>query len=213
MSGRWPVSALVLAGCMALAGPVLADPFKAALAEAAAGRHGAAAALFRELAAKGDPEAAHNLAVLFHTGRGVPQNHPEAAFWAWQARLSGVAAAQALIDRLMPLLPDDRRSALATRLEAAWQPLAEQGDGAAMLALATILVVVRPEPDATGAHAWRSVAAALDVPGAVAARDASLSAMDDAARLTAQDVALERFLDWCARQADAAPPACAAVNG
>lgn len=205
------IMAVVLA--VALAAPARADDFSVALAEAAAGRHGAAAAVFRRLAEEGDAEAAHNLAILFQTGRGVPQNLTEAAFWAWQARLSGIAASQSLIARIMPELPDDRRAAVAARLEANWRPLAQGGDGAAMLSLAAILLHARPEPDASEAHAWQSMAAALDVPGALAARDATLAMIPREDRLTVQDAALARFVDWCATHEKHPPAACLATGG
>nr|WP_162623743.1 SEL1-like repeat protein [Paracoccus saliphilus] len=200
---------LVLCCTLTAAG---ADPFQAALDDAGAGRYGAAAAGFFPLAQAGDGEAAYNLAVLYATGRGVPQNSTEAAFWALKAELTGLTGAGGLRRKLMDGLPQDTGDSIAARMEAELTPAARAGDGAAMLALAAILASVRSEPDPAAAHAWQSIAAALDVPGAVPARDASLTMIPAAERPAAQDQARLAFIDWCADRGDAAPPNCAVVT-
>ena len=212
--------ALALIAALAVPPVALADPFAAALADARAGRHGQAAAGFHALAQAGDGEAAYNLALLFMTGQGVPQNQPEAAYWAWQARLAGVPQAEGILARLSDQLDAESRQGLAARLEAELTPRAMAGDGAAMLSLAVVLLHLRPMPDAAKAHAWQSIAAALDVPGAVAARDAGVRAMDDAQRRAAEAEAMAAFQAWCqdkglAGDLDgemAAPPACTVLR-
>lgn len=200
---------LVLCGALSAAG---ADPFQTALDDADAGRFGAAAAGFFPLAQGGDGEAAYNLAVLYATGRGVPQNSSEAAFWALKAELTGLTGAGTLRRKLMDPLPQETREAIAARTEAELTPAALSGDGAAMLALAAIAASVRPVPDPVAAHAWQSIAAALDVPGAVPARDASLAMIPVSERPAAQDRARLAFIDWCAARDDQAPPNCAVVT-
>jgi uncharacterized protein len=191
--------------------PVWADPFATALADAAAGRHGAAAAGFHALALQGDAEAAYNLALLFMSGQGLPQNRTEASFWAWQARLAGLAQARLLLQRLTPQLDKAGQQSVADRLEARLSPLAAAGDGAAILSLAAVLHHVRPTPDLKQAYAWQSIAAALDVPGAVAARDATLRLIAPADRAQAESGALAAFQAWCQNRAAAMPPACTVV--
>jgi uncharacterized protein len=197
---------------MLLAMPAGADPFDDALRAAAEGRHGEAAAAFHGLALTGDGAAAFNLAALFATGRGIPQNDTEAAYWAWRARLAGVGAAQPLLNRLWPPPEEIRQQSISDRLEADLLPLAEAGDGAAMLQLAAVLGVVRALPDPRAAHAWQSIAAALDVPGAIAARDATLAAFAPADRAGVQDDALEAFRNWCDRQVAERPAACGVLG-
>lgn len=189
-----------------------ADPFDEALAHAHAGRFGAAAAGFRALAEADDPEAAYNLAMLFSSGHGLPQNFDEAAYWAWRARLAGLQTAAPLIATLMAELPQDRQEKLAVRLEDTLLPEATRGDGAAMLALAAVLTSVRPAPDLILAYGWQSIAAATDTPGAVAARNDTLAKLPPEQRPLAQDHALAAFVEWCAAQEtpDLAP-ACAAI--
>lgn len=204
--------AVLLPMLMALPGAMQADPFEDALRAADEGRYGEAAAVFHSLALSGDGAAAHNLAALFATGRGLPQNDTEALYWAWRARLSGVQVVQILLDRLWPPLDLTRKDAIAVRLAADLQPLADAGDGAAMLELAAVLGVVRPKPDTKAAYAWQSIAAALEVPGAQAARDATLSTFAPADRSAVQDAALAAFRDWCARQeGEKRPAACNVV--
>jgi TPR repeat protein len=197
----------------ALAAPVpgWADGFNAALRASAEGRHGEAAAAFYKLAHQGDGEAAYNLALLFATGRGVPQNDREALYWVWRARLADIPAAPALLARLWPSAGPALRKEIAERLEAYLHPLAQSGDGAAMLQLAAVMTVVRTKPDPVAAHGWQSIAAALDVPGALAARDATLMSLPKANRAKAQDQALAGFADWCAGQTTNQPPACVIV--
>jgi hypothetical protein len=205
------IAAALLPALLAISGAALADPFDDAMQAAAEGRHGAAAAAFHGLALAGDGVAAHNLALLFATGRGVPQNQTEALYWAWRARLDDVDAAEKLLARLWPQADAARRDVIAQRLEAGLMPFAEGGDGAAMLQLAAVLSIVRPVPDAQQAHAWQSMAAAMDVPGAVVARDATLASLAPQDRAAAQDHALVAFRDWCGRRGSAAPHACSVV--
>jgi uncharacterized protein len=202
---------LVLPLLLAMPALTRADPFDSALRASDEGRHGEAAAAFHALAMAGDGAAAYNLAALFATGRGIPQNETEALYWAWRARLAGVAQASALLGRLWPPPEAARRKAIADRLEAALLPLAEAGDGAAMLQLAAVLGVVRGAPDHRAAHAWQSIAATLNVPGAFAARDATLAGFPPAERAAVQDGALAAFRSWCERHEGNRPAACDVV--
>lgn len=204
---------LILPLTLAPPGPGWADGFEAALQASTEGRHGEAAAAFYSLANDGDGAAAYNLALLFATGRGVPQNRREALYWVWRARLEGIPAAPDLLDRLWPSAGPALRKDIADRLELYVRPHAESGDGAAMLQLAAVLTVVRPKPDPVAAHGWQSIAAALDVPGAIAARDQTLMSLPEVDRAKAQDYALAQFGDWCQSQPDHRPPACTILTG
>ena len=208
--GKARLAALMMAICV-LPQPGWADPFATALAEAEAGRHGAAAAGFHALALQGDAEAAYNLALLFMTGQGVPQNRIEASFWAWHARLGGLGQARLLLERLTPQLDKAGQQSVADRLTAKLTPQAEAGAGAAMLSLAAVLHHVRPTPDLMQAHAWQSIAAALDVPGAVAARDTTLRLIAPTDRPKAEAGAMAAFQTWCQNRTGATLPACTVV--
>jgi uncharacterized protein len=192
--------------------PLHADPFATAMQNVREGRHAAAVAGFHDLARGGDATAAHNLAILFALGQGVPQNRTEAAFWAVTALLAGLERAVPLADLMLSDLSSADRDALSARLEVQFAPLSAKGDGQAMLALAVVLALVRAEPDLLAAHAWQSIAAALDVLGAARARELTLSMMTPAQRAQAQGQAWQAFADWCRAQELPAPPSCTVIE-
>jgi uncharacterized protein len=80
-----------------------------------------------------------------------------------------------------------------------------------MLQLVAILAHARPTPDDAAAYAWAALAAALDVPGAVAARDEAFGRIPPPQRQSAQDGALQLMQDWCARQTPLSVPAACRV--
>jgi TPR repeat protein len=202
-----------LAGAVLLAAHAAhADPFEAALDDVTQGRHAAAAVAFHALADTGDATAAHNLAVLFALGKGVPQSHIEASYWALTAFLKGLNRAAPLSDALLAELSERERIALAERLETRFAPSAQSGDGPSMLALAIILALLRPVPDVVAAYSWQSIAAAIDTPGAARAREQTRKMLPADARPEAEAQAKAAFLAWCAGRADDAPAQCRLVT-
>ena len=161
------------------------------------GRTAEAAAIYRDIAEGGDGPAQYNLALLYLTGRGVPQSHRDALFWAWRARLSGVDKAPALIARMAEVTTDDLRKELADRLIAALQPRIDAGEGRAMLELSAVYLEVLPEADLTKGLVWQALAAALDVPGAAEARDITGARMPAEDRLTAEAEAVKTLSGLC----------------
>lgn len=216
---RRPGHRLALALCLALAGgPVAADEppapeaqFAAALQAYHAGRRDEAATLFRRLADAGDPQAQYNLAVLYHTGHGLPRHDGEALFWAWRAKLGGLPQAAALARQLARDRQAEAMPALADRLMAGLQPALAAGDPRAAVGAAMIALELRSPPDRDEAIFWQSLAAALGLPGADTARDRSLAELLPAERDGLQDRVLERFRNWCADH-PAPPDACAAAS-
>ncbi len=206
MRALW-VGVALLAVCAAHA-----DPLDTALEDVAQGRHAAAAVTFHALADAGDSIAAHNLAVLFALGKGVPQSHAEASYWALIAFLAGLERAATLSDALLAELSEMERSILAARLEARLIPQAEAGEGEAMLALAVVLALLRPVPDILAAHAWQSIAAAIDTPGAAYARDQTRRMLPADARPIAEAQAKAAFVAWCAGRPEDAPAPCMLVT-
>ena len=204
--------ALIFLGTGCHAGAAPEDPFDRAMQDAAQGRHAAAAAGFHALALQGEPAAAHNLSILFALGQGVPRNTAEAAYWALRALLDGLEQAAPLADLLLADLPVAERARLADRLEAGLSPAAADGDAGAMLGLAVVLALIRPEPDLLTAHAWQSIAAALDRPGALQAREVTLSRMTPEDRVRAQAHALDAFAAWCASQVPPGLASCGVIT-
>jgi TPR repeat protein len=201
-----------LALCLLLlAGRLQAGAFDQAMADMAQGRPAAASAQFHTLALGGDLSAAHNLAVLFALGLGVPQSDPDAAYWAWRALLGGLTQAGALADLTLMPLDATARQSVTDRLEADLLPQAHAGDGNAMLALAVVLAVLRPEPALLDAHGWQAIAGAIDHPGAMQARAQTHARMTPEQRAQAQPHALRALSDWCDARAADAPMACSVI--
>lgn len=183
--------------------------FAAAMAAIEAGDAATAVALFGDLAAAGDPAAQLNLAVLTARGEGVPQNDAAAAYWAWRARLGGLAAAVSASDHLTGRLGPEARAALARRLRDDLSAIAETGSAWAFLGMARVELALAERPDPARAYAAAALAAALDVRGAAALRDALAVDLTQAARSAAQAEAAALFAGWCARTTRA-PASCAA---
>lgn len=205
--------AILLAGvaALSLALPVAADTsdFATAMAALEAGQPARAVTIFFELAQAGDLAAQLNLAVLTAQGSGVPQNDPDAAYWAWRARLSGLPAAVAPSDVLLARLAPDAVSALSERLAQDFEALAEDGQDWAFLALARLDLQLAPEPDPARAYGWATLAAALSVPGAMPLRDALGRDIGPDLRIAAQAEATARFAALCA---GAPRPVCGGVE-
>lgn len=163
-----------------------------------AGRAPEAAQMLFDLARAGEAEAQFNLGLLFAQGIGVPQNDREALYWGWRARLAGVPAARALIDKLAEKATPALREELVTRIEADLDPRIQSGDGRAMLERSVLRLDLLPKPDLTGGYVWQALSAALATPNAAAARDATLARIDPKDRLAAQDAALQTLRDLCA---------------
>lgn len=163
-----------------------------------AGRAPEAAQMLLDLARTGEAEAQFNLGLLYAEGIGVPQNDREALYWGWRARLAGVPAARALIDKLAEKATPALREELVTRIEADLDPRIQSGDGRAMLERSVLRLDLLPKPDLTGGYVWQALSAALATPNAAAARDATLARIDAKDRLAAQDAALQTLRDLCA---------------
>ncbi|MBD1203342.1 MAG: sel1 repeat family protein [Rhodobacteraceae bacterium] len=163
-----------------------------------AGRAPEAAQMLLDLARAGESEAQFNLGLLYAQGIGVPQNDREALYWGWRARLAGVPAARALIDKLADKASPALREELVTRIEADLDPRIQSGDGRAMLERSVLRLDLLPKPDLTGGYVWQALSAALATPNAAAARDATLARIDPKDRLAAQDAALQALRDLCA---------------
>ncbi len=171
--------------------------FSQAIAAARAGDTGTAAALFLPLATSGDAAAQFNLALLYYDGRGLPQNHAEALYWAWRARLAGRPEAAALIARMADAATPELRQSIATRIEADLRPRVTAGEGRAMLELSFVLTDILPEPDLAGAYVWQALSAALETPNAVQARDKTFARLAPEDRSAAQQRAMDTLRSLC----------------
>lgn len=168
-----------------------------AIATLREGRAPEAAQMLLDLARSGRAEAQFNLGLLYAEGIGVPQNDREALYWGWRARLAGVPAARALIEKLADKATPALREELVTRIEADLAPRIDAGDGRAMLERSVLRLDLMPKPDLEGGYVWQALSAALATPNAAAARDATLAKIDPKQRLAAQDATLAALRGLC----------------
>lgn len=199
MSGFRLALVLVLACAASSAVATEEDALSNAATAIREGRAAEAAVMYRDMADGGDGAAQYNLALLYLTGRGVPQSHRDALFWAWKARLSGVAEAPALIAHMAEVTTPDLQKELAQRLIDTLQPRIDAGEGRAMLELAAVYLEVLPEPDLIKGLVWQALAAALEVPGAAEARETTGARLTAEDRLTAEAEAVKTLSDLCAK--------------
>jgi TPR repeat protein len=200
------LATLLAAPIAAMAAPT-AD-LAAAIAALRAGNAPQAALILHDLAGQGQPDAMFNLALLYFDGIGVPQNHREALYWGWRARLAGIPAAPALLARMADAATPELRSELAARINADLDPRIAMGEGRAMLERSALLLDLLAEPDLQGAYVWQALSAALGTPNAAPAREATFARIDPKDRLAAQDAAVAMLATLCAGGM-AANPLCA----
>lgn len=128
---------ILLACCMALAAPAVAaaptPTVKAGVEAWQIGDHAGAVAIWRNLAEKGDADAAFNLGQAFRLGRGVPADSAQAKRWFELAANKGHVDAQVSLGLLL-FDSGDRGAAMSWLNKAA-----EKGEPRALLVVGTAL--------------------------------------------------------------------------
>ena len=126
---------IFLAGCMALAVPGLAatPTVKTGVEAWQNGDHAGAVAIWRNLAEKGDADAAFNLGQAFRLGRGVPADSAQAKRWFEMAASKGHVDAQVSLGLLL-FDSGDRGAAMSWLNKAA-----DKGEPRALLVVGTAL--------------------------------------------------------------------------
>ena len=126
---------ILLACCMALAAPAAAatPTVKAGVEAWQKGDHAGAVAIWRNLAEKGDADAAFNLGQAFRLGRGVPADIAQAKKWFEMAANKGHIDAQVSLGLL--LFDSGERGAAISWLQKA----ADKGEPRALLVVGTAL--------------------------------------------------------------------------
>ncbi|MFD1808748.1 hypothetical protein ACFSHQ_13390 [Gemmobacter lanyuensis] len=110
----------------------------------------AARRFFCRSGAGGDPDAQFNLALIYHSGEGVPRNDREALYWAWRARIEGLPAAEPLIRMLTEQGAPGLGPSIAPRLLTDLQDALKAGHGHAMLGAALVMAQLSDPPDPEG---------------------------------------------------------------
>lgn len=115
--------------------------------------------LFKEMAEKGDPEAQHNLALLYRTGKGTEKNLELSGRWFRKAADQGISDAQYYLGHMY----DTGEGVVQNRKYAyVWyRKAAERGHGLAQINLGVLLANGLGIPqDIEQAYLWFHVAAA-----------------------------------------------------
>jgi TPR repeat protein len=134
---------ILLACSVAMATPAIAatPTVKAGVEAWQRGDHAGAVAIWRNLAEKGDADAAFNLGQAYRLGRGVPSDSSQAKKWFEVAANKGHVDAQVSLGLLL-FDSGDRATAMN------WlQKAAEKGEPRALLVIGTCLVQ-RRRPEA-----------------------------------------------------------------
>jgi TPR repeat protein len=126
---------ILLACCVALAAPAMAagPSVKAGVEAWQKGDHAAAVAIWRNLAGKGDADAAFNLGQAYRLGRGVPADSSQAKKWFEAAANKGHVDAQVSLGLLL-FDNGDRAEAMSWLRKAA-----DKGEPRALLVVGTAL--------------------------------------------------------------------------
>lgn len=171
----------------------------------AEGRAGEAAAQFYTLAQTGNARAQFNLALLFYSGAGVPENHSRAFEWAWRAKLHGLAEAGSLLTKIGDDIPDEVRDELADRLREELLLEVHAANTRAIIAVAIIENELRAEPDLIEVYVWYSLAVALGHAGAEPLRDKTFAGLASEDRIAAQEASIDRLGALCSQTSKALP--------
>ena len=138
---------------------VASTEFETALDWVEQGEFARAAEVFERLAARGDAEAQHNLAMLYRKGAGVPRNFEQSVQWFRRAAEQGVPDAQYMLGYSYDGGEGVRQS---TKWAFIWyRKAAEQGHGLAQVNLGVMYANgAGVEQDLEQAYLWFHAAAA-----------------------------------------------------
>ena len=149
--------------------------------------------LFLKLSELNDHDAQFNVALLLKKGLGHPTNYKLALKWVSLAELGGLYRAADLRQEVLALLPDETVSEVNSEIEEILRTRLEKGDVDVCLQLAQYHLDFVNEPDYKTAYALRSLAGALNVPGALRLRDKIESELEPVELIEAQSSSAKMF--------------------
>ena len=145
--------------------------FKAAVKAAKSHDYKTAFDIFEKLAPTQNPAAQYNLALLYNSGKGRPQNFYKALIWGWLAYLNGIEKAAEFSENLLLSLPTEAIDKARKDVEVYLQRQIDNGQSDAILQLAEYYLKILPEPDFLSAFKWQTIASALNIKNAPKLRD------------------------------------------
>ena len=152
----------------------------------------------QQAAEQGNADAQSLLGLMYHEGKGVPQDHKQAFAWSRKAAEQGNADAQSLLGLMYfkgQGVPQDYKQAVAW-----FRKAAEQGEAKAQHNFGAMYYYGQVVPqDYLQAYVWFSVAAANGAPGSQEDRDAVATRLSPEQLERAQKTAAEYFEKYQAK--------------
>lgn len=201
---------LMLFSAVSSGGSVAASDFNLALAALREGRPTEGASMFHMLAIAGDADAMFNLALLYHSGVGLPQSPEDALYWAWRARLDAQAKGQALVESLRPSATKEQLGKVYQRLMQETQKTANAQAPISFVKIALIEKSLAAKPSQIEIYASSAMAVALGYSRASSLRDAAAMSLSPKDIAKAEQRLRELYGNWCAEQTSA-PTICASI--
>ena len=178
-TGYWVTRAVIVVTALFIAGPALTNElsktenadFQRAVTAVKNKDYATALELFEIQAKNARHDAQYNMAVLLHAGKGRPRSYTTALYWAWQAQLGGIEAAEDLADNILDVLPPKDADEIRKRVHDALQARIDAKEITAIQQFARYHTDILTEADYVNAYIWYSIAAALNMPEAHNQRD------------------------------------------
>ena len=148
-------------------------------------------------------DAQYNLAFLFESGLGRPQNFKVGLYWAWLAQLGGEARAITLAETLNENVTEGVAKDVIGLLTARLTKQIESGRKDAILKLANLYYSILPDPDYINAYIWFAIGQAVGLPDAAQGGMAARKELDAEKLVEAQASASTMFdkLDYLSKAA------------
>ena len=149
--------------------------------------------LFAKLSEFNDHDAQFNAALLLKKGLGHPTNYKLALKWISLADLGGLKRAADIRQEVLSLVPLETAAEVHAEIKEILQTRLDSGDVSVCLQFAKFYLEIIDEPDYKTAYALRSVATALNVPGASKLRNQIQNELEAADLIESQALAAKLF--------------------
>ena len=149
--------------------------------------------LFAKLSEFNDHDAQFNAALLLKKGLGHPTNYKLALKWISLADLGGLKRAADIRQEVLSLVPLETAAEVHAEIKEILQTRLDSGDVSVCLQFAKFYLEIIDEPDYKTAYALRSVATALNVPGASQLRNQIQNELEAADLIESQALAAKLF--------------------
>ena len=110
--------------------------------------------LFTALANQGEPNAQHNLSILYFKGLGSPVSYKRALYWAWRASLSGSEPGLLMFDDVRDTVTDELVGVVSEEIVTELTKKAMAGDRDAPERLGKTFYDLFVQPDLRMAYVW-----------------------------------------------------------